>query len=193
MQLQHELGIVLKLNNEQLLGKVHMQLMNLEQPVDVNLSDLLYSENSSTAHLCEHLSTGRRLQAFVSQHFKYVAPEEHILGCDDMNKPETMHYVPILDTLKALPQHQDVLGQVLQDHRSEDQIVRDFCDGEVYKDNPLFQQHPRAVHVELYNDEFTCTNPLRQRSKKRKISASCIWTRMKTSNPSDIILFVILD
>ena len=107
----------------------------------------------------------------MKQQFTYVEPEEYILGSGPLNKPESMQYIPILRTLNALLKHEDVLGQVLENHRSQDGMVRDFCDGDVFKNSPLFQRHENALQIELYDDEFTCTNPLRRRAKKHKLFA----------------------
>ena len=107
----------------------------------------------------------------MKQQFTYVEPEEYILGSGPLNKPESMQYIPILRTLNALLKHEDVLGQVLENHRSQDGMIRDFCDGDVFKNSPLFQRHENALQIELYDDEFTCTNPLRRRAKKHKLFA----------------------
>ncbi|ELT93442.1 hypothetical protein CAPTEDRAFT_213746 [Capitella teleta] len=97
------------------------------------------------------------------------APDDDDSDGDDGMLP--MQYIPILKTLKALLSQEDVIAQVLEDRRSKDGVIRDFCDGDVFGESPLFQQHPNALQVMLYNDEFSCTNPLRNRSKNHKIYA----------------------
>ena len=43
--------------------------------------------------------------------------------------------------------------------------------GAIYKNNPLWTSSNKTIQIMLYCDEFVCTNPLRNKVKKCKISA----------------------
>ena len=79
-----------------------------------------------------------------------------------------MQYIPLLLTLKCLLQHEDILTQVLRNGQSRDSLLRDYCDGLFYKGNALFRDHPNALQIIYYMDDFTLTNPFRDRGRKYK-------------------------
>ena len=54
-------------------------------------------------------------------------------------------------------------------HQSTDGKMRDFCDGEYYKEHPLFSIDKTALQLFLYYDDFEICNPLGSRVKKQKI------------------------
>ena len=41
--------------------------------------------------------------------------------------------------------------------------MSDFCDGELYKNNLLFQQFPNSLEIHLYYDEVDVCNPIGSR------------------------------
>ncbi|CAC5426219.1 unnamed protein product [Mytilus coruscus] len=54
-------------------------------------------------------------------------------------------------------------------HKSNDGVLRDYCDGNSYNSNPLFRDDHKALQVTLFFDEFTATNPLGHQIKNYKI------------------------
>ena len=54
-------------------------------------------------------------------------------------------------------------------HSSDDQIMRDVCDGSIFTTNSILCEDERALQLIAYYDEFTLTNPLGYRAKKYKI------------------------
>ncbi|ELT87438.1 hypothetical protein CAPTEDRAFT_211565 [Capitella teleta] len=161
-----EVGGLLMLSNEILVQKLrrHFEIGSLDE---TGFADILNQHNALTSNLSEALSSGSKLQTYVKKHMTYIepisislnvsgdAPDDDDSDGDDGMLP--MQYIPILKTLKALLNQEDVLAQVLEDRRSKDGVIRDFCDGDVFRESPLFQQHPNALQVMLYNDEFSCT------------------------------------
>lgn len=89
----------------------------------------------------------------------------------DRARKETCQYVPILDTLKSLLSHNDIFSFAVNNHKSNDTILRDFCDGDLYSANELFANNPTAIQIMLYFDEFTAVNPLGHQIKNYKIGA----------------------
>lgn len=82
-------------------------------------------------------------------------------------------YIPILETLKSLLRHEDILSFVTKAPRpreTSNTIISDFSCGERYKKNSFFSL-PNTLQILLYIDDFTLTNPLGTNSKKHKLCA----------------------
>lgn len=99
----------------------------------------------------------------------FVEPDRRLANADDNDS--FIYYVPILDTLKTLLSHEDVLADVMDDKRSTDGYIRDYQDSDHFKNHELFKQHPTALRVELYYDDFTVTNAIGKSTRNYKISA----------------------
>ena len=48
--------------------------------------------------------------------------------------------------------------------------LNDFCDGQVYRDHPLFSSDPTALQIIGYYDDIEVCNPLGSSAKKHKLS-----------------------
>ena len=118
---------------------------------------------------CSELDTQRKLESYLSKEMKFVCPEERLVA-NPVDNPErkTLQYIPIHESLKNMLQFEDVFREVQNRHVSQDGILRDFTDGQYFRDKPEFLQ-PNTLSLLLYMDEFTVTNPLRGRSKPYKI------------------------
>ena len=64
--------------------------------------------------------------------------------------------IPILQTLEALLQHEDVLGDVLAIPTENHHTIRHFRDGTPYKNHPLFSSNSCSLMV--YGDDFNVGN-----------------------------------
>lgn len=106
----------------------------------------------------------------------YIEPVEIDLICrrDKVPPPKRkkgrpyMHYVPILKTLKSYLSHEDVMARVM---REEVQTAnfRNFSDGSLFAQHPLFSRDPHALRISLYSDEIQVCNPLGANTVKQKI------------------------
>ena len=94
------------------------------------------------------------------KNFEFVEPEEVLLGHDENGKPETYQYIPIVKLLQALLKHDDVFAEVINGHQSADGRLRDYCDGQAFKLNPLFSSDDSALQSNMYHDDFQIVNPL---------------------------------
>ena len=79
------------------------------------------------------------------------------------------YYVPILSTLKQVLAKDEVLHQVRTVRASNTTSLHDFCDGQVYRDHPLFSIDPSALQIIAYYDDIEVCNPLGSSSKKHKL------------------------
>ena len=76
-----------------------------------------------------------------------------------------------MSTLKALLKDTGVLEQVLSSSSRvrTDGIMNDFCDGQLFHNNPLFSSNPSALQIIAYYDELEICNPLGAYVKKHKL------------------------
>lgn len=51
-------------------------------------------------------------------------------------------------------------------------IIGDYCDGDLFRENKLFQEDPCALQIQLYYDELEICNPLGSKAKKHKLGKS---------------------
>ena len=92
------------------------------------------------------------IQKYVENELKFVEPERRLTDPTDDNS--LIYYVPILNSLEQLLEHEDILSDVLTDNRSDDGYIRDYQDSDSFKSNEFFQQNPGALRIELYYDDF---------------------------------------
>lgn len=64
--------------------------------------------------------------------------------------------------------HERFGHQKVQRH---DDILEDFTDGNVFKNNKFFQENPDALQIILYQDAFEIVNPIGAARKKHKLLA----------------------
>ena len=167
-----QLQTLVSLTGDQVVDEIHRKLTQVNAEGDIDLHEILYQQLQPTIDACQDFASSKILKKYVSEHMDYVAPVELAVG--EVNGGErrpTMQYIPILETLKMLLKHEDVLGQVMQNRISQDGVLRDFCDGDVFQNNVLFQQHRNSLQIQLYYDDFTPTNPIGSHSRSNKLSA----------------------
>ena len=54
-------------------------------------------------------------------------------------------------------------------HQRSDDFLEDFCDGEVFKNHPLFSTDPHALQIIAYSNELEVCNPLGTHTKTHKL------------------------
>ena len=79
------------------------------------------------------------------------------------------YYVPLSDAVHQLLSHPDIFQEVSRSSASTDGVLRDFCDGRLYKNHPLFSANPCALQIIAYFDEVELCNPLGSSAKKHKL------------------------
>ena len=52
------------------------------------------------------------------------------------------------------------LLQVFKERTNSTEFLYDFCDGQVYKEHPLFSVDDHALQLIIYTDEVETANPL---------------------------------
>lgn len=59
--------------------------------------------------------------------------------------------------------------QIKNGHKSCNEIMSDFCDGETYTAHPLFSVHKDALQINFYFYKLEVCNPLGSKSKVHKL------------------------
>lgn len=99
----------------------------------------------------------------------FISPVQMSVGLGPEDKK--CIYVPILDNLKSLLAHEDVLSYMTSNNTNESPyVVENFASSIKYKSSDFFSQGNK-IQILLYIDDFTLTNPLGTSSKKHKICA----------------------
>lgn len=85
--------------------------------------------------------------------------------------PETFQYISILSTLGLVLGEEHVRHEIEIGHSSTNDTMHDICDGQQYKNHPLFSNNPQAIQICLYFDEFEVVNPLGSKRGIHKVGA----------------------
>ncbi len=98
-------------------------------------------------------------------HFKLRDSVGHSVG--------SYSYVPIDKVLKNYCSHEDIWDQILNENNPEtdSEFLTDYCDGEIFKQHMFFKDHPTALRLHFYEDEFEVVNPLGSKRTKHKLCA----------------------
>ena len=106
------------------------------------------------------------LNSHVASHPEFVSPTEVNAGYDEENqKTESYQYVPIFDTLQVVLSRMDNMRHLIDPEISRDGLIRCFRDGSVFSENALYSSNSNALQINVYSDEFQCSNPLKANSK----------------------------
>ena len=54
-------------------------------------------------------------------------------------------------------------------HQRNDGMIADYCDGEVFRQHPLFSRDLCALQIQLYYDDVEVVNPLGSKTTKHKV------------------------
>lgn len=119
------------------------------------------------------LNTSYKRNQFYKTNFPYVEPIAIKLSDGSKNqKPKFFHYVPISETLiKTLESKYLRENFLFCREECNDNVLRDFSDGLVFKQNRFFQENPNALKLILYQDSVEMVNPLGAARIKHKILA----------------------
>ena len=132
--------------------------------------DEIFSPFASISGACSALNSESKQNRYFADNFDYVEAQEVELG-HEAGKCESYMYIPIKKTLQALMKHEDVFSEVVNGHASADARLRDFCDGQAYKQHPIFSSDETVLQINLYYDDFQVVNPLGTKIKKYKMAA----------------------
>ena len=123
-------------------------------PKDV---DVLISEcsNDPFQRAREELESGCKRKKFILSSFQNVQPITVKLNGDKSSKPDTMQYIPLIDSLKQLLEDETYASQKRNDpYFHVPGIVKDVRDGRNLRSNTFFKENPEAIPLLLFQDEL---------------------------------------
>ena len=119
------------------------------------------------------LDSEYKRKQFLKDNFVYVPPEEIVLNPKDVKEKkakDVVHYVNIIESFKHHVQDSSFVAMEEKNIiPANDSILRDVKDGELYKNNPFFQQNPQAYTMMIYSDAIELVNPLGAGRGKHKV------------------------
>ena len=126
----------------------------------------------------EELESELSRKKYLKKEFAHAAPISVRLNTDSLaEKPETMQYVPIKESLKILLEDDTFLRQKATDpYFPEENIVKDCRDGLTFQQNEFFKQNPTSVPLVIFQDELEVVNPLGAGKSKHKIQCTYFTT-----------------
>ena len=108
------------------------------------------------------------LSKYCENSLNYIKPITHVLG-ESMrgNKlvKDTFQYIPIIQVL----QQYFSSSNISLDHDQSSSALASYRDGQYFKNNSLFVEHPNALRLVLYSDEFEVSNPLGPKKGAHKL------------------------
>ena len=171
--ISEKLQTILNIDRAQFSKLIKSSLEKNQQnfEMDYETKTILLSE-SLFSRSCSRFIGKKALTQYIKKKACYVEPQEVAIGFDEIKqKNDTVQYIPVLETLKIVMSHEDVLGTVLQSRQSTNGRLYSFNDGAVYKGNKLFSAVKNALELVLYHDDFNVINPLGNKVSKYKVSA----------------------
>ena len=185
-----------EINNDQFEERVKMAA-EASGSKPVNYQNLKDEQNCVSAGAADRLSTKWKVDNYLRDHTSsLVEPIQVVLQESDLGKKHTMQYVPILDNIKSLLSHEDILSQVLNQNYATD-LLSNYSDGELFSQNPLFKKYPNALQIQLYCDDFTVVNPLGAPGRVREFKITAFYFLLGNLEPKyrsqlDVIQLVAL-
>jgi len=156
-----------------IMNKFNELILNCHEKTTEILSECDISSvniNKITLPFNDLLNTTESLNSVYLQNqtlkeHPYVPPVQ--INIDNTNN---IVYIPILETLKSLLSHEDILSFITKSPSNTTNTVSDFTCGQKYKSN-IFFSLPNTIQILLYIDDFTLTNPLGTTARKNKLCA----------------------
>ena len=120
------------------------------------------------------LCTDYKREAFIKDNFNYVAPTQYTLNKEEVvlgAKPDYIQYMSIKESFKMLIEDKTFRQVYERESKKKQQtfddgVLRDLCDGEVYRSNSFYKDAYAAL---LYSDAVEISNPLGWAKGRHKI------------------------
>lgn len=148
-------------------------LNTVTDPVTKKFIESTVDTSFMNTDILSHMNTSHNRLAYYSKHFKYIKPVRYALGRNQYHVECSFQYIPIIETLRTLLQHNDIKNQLCQERNTIDGIFNDFSDGAFFKKNIYLnsQSSSKSLALLLYFDEFSIVNPIGAQRKNHKIAS----------------------
>lgn len=133
--------------------------------------DSVFDSSSTLNNM--HCDAARR--KFFKENFKLLEPSSVYMGrkmkrANGRIIPQNVYgyVVPFLESLKALIQTPDVKFCILNSHQSTTKVMKDWCDGEFYKEQ--VNNNTLCIQIILHVDDIETVNPIGVYRKTHKLT-----------------------
>ncbi|XP_028415149.1 uncharacterized protein LOC114538196 [Dendronephthya gigantea] len=119
--------------------------------------------------------------SYIKKNFNYVEIKEVLLGKklsrkvwknkrSLVEKDETFVYIPLIESLCQLLSNKRIAKLVIKKPNQCDRdIYYDICDGQLFRTDKFFSDHPDALQIIIYHDAVEVCNPLGSQAGKHKL------------------------
>lgn len=83
---------------------------------------------------------------------------------------DSIHYVPIIETLKLIFSNPDAINMIAKEQRRSDGIIQSYKDGNQFSEHPFLHDFPNAIRLSIHLDDVEYCNPLGSRKSKNKLT-----------------------
>lgn len=157
--------------------------LNVDDSHANSIERMLAIMDSVLNHITKFDTTYKRKKFFESQP-NYVKPVEYGIGTHWEQRRDretravfpahvqsTFTYMSIIQTLEYLFADDEFRKTYFDynekdKHKCQDNIYIDFCCGQKFKENKLFQEHPNSLQLQLFVDGFEICDALKTKANK---------------------------
>lgn len=107
---------------------------------------------------------------------------------DQVPITDTFVYTPLLETLKFIFANQEICNHIVKPCK-ETGVYKDVCDGNYFREHPLFSEKPDALQIPIFYDDFEMANPLGSKHGIHKVGNVYFILRKVNSALMNIHLF----
>ena len=87
-----------------------------------------------------------------------------------VEKDECFFYIPLIESLSQLLSNKRIAKLIIRKPKQCDgDIYYDICDGQMFKSDKYFGDHPDALQIIIYHDAVEVCNPLGSQAGKHKL------------------------
>jgi hypothetical protein len=137
------------------------------------MGHIFLNETSMFDDIFQHINTDYKLNRFICDNFQFAKPIEIVFEPRRPGNSPSFHYIPVSSVLKLMLSNVDVRQQI----QSGKTVFEDayhmasYVDGSIYANHPFFSDHPDAIRLHFYLDEFEVCNPIGSKRGKHKVLA----------------------
>ena len=169
--------------------QIHMKLLikflrkdieDAAPPSDIVFSyetNAIISSQSPFSKACSKFSGEKSLSEYITRCDSFVEPQELSLGFNaEIQKADTIQYIPLYKTWNVLLSNEDVLrlrlSEVLKSPKitEDNNVLKTYHDESAFKSNSLLNTEKKTLEIVLYHDGFGIVNPLGNKPVKYKTS-----------------------
>ncbi|XP_056289148.1 uncharacterized protein LOC130205674 [Pseudoliparis swirei] len=181
----------LVISMEEIVNDIHNQAkesvkssLSLQEPVKSDIEGKIDQCFEKMENPFNAFNSGSKRTHYFAKKLGQVDPVEHVLGSrfetlrnrttgayDQVVVTDKFVYIPILKTLQFIYNHPNVKEMMQTESNSGDNLLKDLCDGDLFKSHALFSKQKHAIQIQLFYDDFETANPLGSKRGIHKLGA----------------------